>query len=320
MSWFFGKFTQNASLFSKYTEAVDWLNYHHLLYFWTVARLGSVTKAADELRLGPATVSAQVRRLEESLGEKLFQKSGRRLVLTEMGHVACRYADEIFSLGHELTDTMKGRPTGHPVRLRIGVSDVLPKRIAYRLIKPALQLATPVRVLCREERPARLLAALAVHELDVILSDSPVGPEVSVRAFNHPLGECGMGFYATPKLARKRPRSFPKSLNGMPMLLPTDSMAIRHALDQWFELNGVHPAVVGEFDDYSLLIVFAAAGHGIFAAPWVLDQELRRQFGFVRIGRTNAVRARFFAISAERKIKNPAVVAICEASHEKSLD
>lgn len=299
---------------------MDWLNYHHLLYFWTVARLGSVTQAAAELRLGPATVSAQVRRLEENLGEKLFQKSGRRLVLTEMGHVAYRYAEEIFSLGRELTDTVKGRPTGHPLRLRIGVSDVLPKRIAYRLIKPALALPTPVRVLCREERPARLLAALAVHELDVILSDAPVGPEVSVRAFNHPLGGCGMGFYAAPKLLRTRLRGFPALLDGKPMLLPTDSMAIRNALDQWFESQGIHPAVVGEFDDYSLLIVFAAAGHGIFAAPLVLDRELRRQYGFLCIGRTDAVRASFYAISVERKIKNPAVVAICESARKQTFD
>lgn len=298
---------------------MEWLNYHHLLYFWTVARLGSISKASEELLVGPATISAQIQRLEESHGEQLFQKSGRRLVLTEMGHVAYRYAQEIFSLGRELTDTMKGRPTGHPLRLRIGVSDVLPKRIAYRLIKPALGLAAPVRVLCREERPARLLAALAVHELDVVLSDAPLGPEVSVRAFSHALGDCGMGFYAAPRLAGKGLRGFPRSMNGVPFLLPTDSMAIRHALDQWFESKGIHPAVVGEFDDYSLLVVFAAAGHGFFAAPWVLDRELQRQYGFVRIGRTFAVRAHFFAISLERKVKNPAVVAICEAARKKTF-
>jgi len=298
---------------------MEWLNYHHLLYFWTVARLGGIAKASEELLLAPPTISAQIRLLEENLGEKLLQKSGRRLVLTEMGHVAYRYAEEIFSLGRELTDTMKGRPTGHPVRLRIGVADVLPKRIAYRLIKPAIELPAPVRVLCREERPARLLAALAGHELDVVLSDAPVGPEVSVRAFSHPLGECGMGFYSMPNLAKNRLRRFPKSLEGMPWLLPTDSMAIRHDLDQWFESEGIHPAVVGEFDDFSLLIVFGAAGHGLFAAPLVLDHEVRRQYGFVRIGRTDAVRSRFFAISVERKVKNPAVVAICEAARQKTF-
>ena len=297
---------------------MEWLNYHHLLYFWTVARLGSIANASEELLLASATISAQIRRLEESLGEELFQKSGRRLVLTEMGHVAYRYAEEIFSLGRELTDTVKGRPTGHPLRLRIGVSDVLPKRIAYRLIHPALRLPTPVRLICREERPARLLGALALHELDVILSDAPFGPEVSVRAFNHPLGECGMGFYGTPRLAKNRLRAFPKSLDGAPWLLPTDSMAMRHGLDQWFESQRIHPVVVGEFDDFSLLIVFAAAGHGVFAYPSVLDQELRRAYGFVRIGRTDAVRARFFAISVEKKVKNPAVVAICEAASHRT--
>lgn len=298
---------------------MEWLNYHHLLYFWTVARLGGIAKASGELLLAPPTISAQIRRLEESLGEKLFQKSGRRLVLTEIGHMAYRYAEEIFSLGRELTDTVKGRPTGHPLRLRVGVADVLPKRIAYRLIQPAVELTTPVRVICREERPARLLAALAVHELDVVLSDAPIGPEASVRAFNHPLGECGMGFYGTPRLAKNRPPGFPKSLDGVPWLLPTDSMAMRHGLDQWFEAQRIHPVVVGEFDDFSLLRVFATAGHGVFAAPWVLDQELRREYGFVRIGRTDAVRARFFAISVEKKVKNPAVVAICEAARHRTF-
>ena len=181
---------------------MEWLNYHHLLYFWTVARLGSIAKASKELLLAPPTISAQIRRLEESLGEKLLQKSGRGLALTEMGHVVYRYAEEIFSLGRELTDTMRGRPTGHPLRLRIGVADVLPKRIAYHLIKPALGLPGGVRVMCREERPARLLAALAVHELDVVLSDAPVGPEVSVRAFSHPLFsvDLQMGTNLTPEV------------------------------------------------------------------------------------------------------------------------
>ena len=187
---------------------MEWMNYHHLLYFWTVAKTGSIAKASGELLLAPPTISAQIHRLEDSLGEKLFARSGRRLVRTEVGHVVFRYAEEIFSLGRELRDTLKGRPTGHPLRLRVGVADVLPKRIAHRLIEPSLHLGAPVRVICREDRPDRLLAELAVNELDVVLSDAPIGPAVKVHAFNHLLGECGIGFYGRPKLAATLRRGF----------------------------------------------------------------------------------------------------------------
>jgi LysR family transcriptional activator of nhaA len=298
---------------------MEWLNYHHLFYFWTVARAGSITKASNELLLTPPTISAQIRCLEENLGEKLFTKSGRRLVLTEVGHVVFRYGEEIFSLGRELTSTLKGRPTGSPLRLRVGVSDVLPKRIAYRLIRPALHLPTSVRVVCREERPARLLAEMAVDRLDVVLLDAPMGPGFSIRAFNHPLGECSVSFYGIPRLAKPRRSGFPRSLDRAPWLLPTDSMDIRHSLDQWFDSQGIHPVIKGEFDDFSLLRVFAAEGHGIFAAPIVLDRELRKAYGFVRIGQTDAVRARFYAVSMERKVKNPAVVAICETARSSTF-
>ncbi len=296
------------------------MNYHHLLYFWTVAKTGSIAKASGELLLAPPTISAQIHRLEESLGEKLFARSGRRLVLTEVGHVVFRYAEEIFALGRELRDTLKGRPTGHPLRVRVGVADVLPKQIAHRLIEPALHLGAPVRVICREDRPDRLLAELAVNELDVVLSDAPIGPGVKVHAFNHLLGECGIGFYGTSKLAATLRRGFPRSLDRAPVLLPTDSTSIRPSLDQWFESQNIRPMVTGEFDDFSLLRVFGETGLGVFAAPSVLDTEMHKRYGFSRIGRTDAVRARFYAISVERKIKNQAVIAICEVAREKIFD
>ena len=295
---------------------MEWLNYHHLLYFWMVARKGSIVKASEELLLAPPTISAQIGRLEENLGEKLFARSGRRLVLTEVGHVAFRYAEEIFSLGREFTDTLKGRPTGRPLQLLVGVADVLPKAIVYRLIEPAFQLPSPVRIVCREDPPDRLFALLAVQQLDLILSDAPIGPGISVRAFNHPLGDCGVGFYGKPKMAQKLKKSFPKSLESAPMLVPTESASLRVDLDEWFESQGLRPVIVGEFEDFSLLRMFAAAGRGIFAAPRVLDQEMRRQYGFIRIGATDTVRARFYAISVERKIKNPAVVAICDEARQ----
>ncbi|MEJ2009364.1 MAG: transcriptional activator NhaR [Acidobacteriota bacterium] len=295
---------------------MEWINYHHLFYFWTVARTGSIAKASEELLLSPPTISSQLSRLEDQLGEKLFVRSGRRLVLTEAGNITFRYAEEIFSLGRELTNTLRGRPTGHPLRLRVGVADPLPKWIAYHLISPALQLPGSVRVICYEHRPDRLLAELAVNELDVVLSEAPVGPQVKVRAFNHLLGECDVGFYGPRKDAARLRRGFPRSLDDFPFLLPTEDSSMRTSLDQWFNQQQVRPFVVGEFDDFSLLRTFAEAGHGAFAAPTILGSEMRH-YGFALIGRTSAIRSRFYAISVERRIKNPAVVAISEAARQK---
>lgn len=296
---------------------MEWLNYHHLLYFWMVAKKGSIAKASEELLLAPPTISAQIGKLEENLGENLFTRSGRRLVLTDTGQVVFRYADEIFSLGRELIDTLKGRPTGRPLQLLVGVADVLPKVIVYRLIEPAFRLPSPVQIVCREDPPDRLLALLAVQQLDLVLSDAPIGPGINVRAFNHPIGDCGVGFYGQPKLAKKFGKNFPQSMDAAPLLMPTESASLRRDLDGWFESQGVRPTVVGAFDDFSLLRMFASAGRGILAAPRVLDQEMGRRYGFIRIGVTEAIRARFYAISVERKIKNPAVVAICETARQK---
>ncbi len=295
---------------------MEWINYHHLLYFWTVARTGSIVKASQELLLAPPTISSQISRLEDQLGEKLFARSGRRLLLTDAGHTAFRYADEIFSLGRELNDTLRGRPTGHPMRLRVGVADHLPKWIAYHLINPAVRLPGSIRVICYEHRLDQLLAELALNDLDVVLSDAPVGPQAKVRAFNHLLGECDVAFYAQQKVAPKLRRGFPNSLDGVPFLLPTEDSSMRFGLDQWFNQRQIRPRVVGEFDDFSLLRTFAEAGHGAFAAPWVLDREMRH-YGFGFIGRTRAIRSRFYAISVERRIKNPAVVAISEVARRR---
>jgi LysR family transcriptional regulator, transcriptional activator of nhaA len=296
---------------------MEWLNYHHLLYFYTVARTGSIVRACEELRLAPPTVSAQIRLLEEHLGERFFAKSGRGLTLTEMGQVVFRYAEEIFATGRELVDTVKGRPTGRPFRLKVGIADVLPKLIAYKLLEPVLRLDFPVRIVCLEDKPAQLLAELAVHELDVVLSDSPMGTEASVKAFNHLLGECGVGFFATPKAAASYRRRFPKCLDGAPFLFPTENTALRRELDRWFESIGVRPRIAGEFEDSALLKVFGKAGKGVFAAPSILDKEVREQYGVKLIGRTEEVRERFYAISVERKLKHPAVVAICETARKE---
>ena len=294
-------------------EVMEWLNYHHLLYFWVVARRGSIAAAGEELRLAAPTIGAQIRKLEVSLGEKLLTRQGRKLVLTDVGKLVMSYADEIFTLGQDLTNAVKERPTGRPLRLTIGIADVLPKWIAYRLIEPAFRLPERVQIVCREDRPERLFAELAVHELDVVLSDAPVGSDVRVKAFSHLLGECGVTFFAKAKLAKAYRRGFPRSLHGAPFLLPTDNTAIRRALELWFESQGIRPTVVGEFDDFALLRIFGEAGEGIIPAPAAIEREMRSRHQFERIGSTDSVRGRFYAISVERKIKHPAVVAICEA-------
>ncbi len=296
---------------------MEWLNYHHLLYFWTVVRAGTITKACEELRLAPPTISAQLKSLENQLGEKLLTRSGRVLVPTDVGRMVYRYAGEIFSLGREMMDAVKQRPTGRPLRLVIGVDDVLPKEIAHRLIEPALRLAEPVQVVCREAGLERLVAELAIHELDVVLSDAPITPSLNVRAYSHHLGDCGVSFVGTPELARRYRRGFPKSLNGAPVLLPTNDTAIRRDLDQWLDAHEVRPVLAGEFEDFALLRVFGQAGTGVFPVPSILEHQFRKDYGIRRIGGVRNVRGHFYAISGERKLQHPAVVAIREAARQE---
>lgn len=298
---------------------MDWLNYHHLYYFWTVAREGSIAKASATLHLAQPTISAQIRALEESLGQPLFSRVGRGLALTDVGHTVLRYADEIFTLGRELTDVVKGRPAGRALRLIVGVADVLPKFIAYRLLEPALRLDTPVILECREDTPDRLLQELSVHGVDLVLSDAPLGSHVRVRAYSHLLGECGVTFFGAPALAASLRRRFPASLDGAPMLLPGTGASLRRPLQQWLEAQQVQPQVVGEFEDSALMKVFGQAGAGFFVAPTAIEQEVRRQYGVKIIGRTNDLRERFYAISVERRIKHPAVAAICEIARQGLL-
>jgi LysR family transcriptional activator of nhaA len=296
---------------------MEWLNYHHLLYFWTVVRTGSITAASRELRLAGPTISVQLRQLEDALSEKLLLRSGRSVVPTEVGRLAYKYAEEIFSTGRELLDVVKGRPTGRPLRVVIGIADVLPKLVAHRLIEPALHLSQPVRLICHEDNPQHLLAELALQELDLVLLDAPIGPAVKVRAYNHLLGESGIVFLARPRLAARYRRNFPRSLDGAPLLLPMANSAIRRNLDQWFDSLGIRPNLVGEFEDSGLLREFGAAGTGIFPAVSVVEEQLRRHYDVARVGRTEAVRSTFYAISIERKLRHPAVIAICQSARRE---
>ena len=293
---------------------MEWLNYHHLLYFWVVAREGSIVKASKELRLAHPTISGQIHRLEEVLGEKLFARSGRGLALTEAGRVAYRYASEIFSLGREFVDTLGGRASGRPLRLTVGVADVLPSSLVRRFLEPAYRLGQSVHIICRADKSVEeFLADLALHRVDVVLADGPPGPGVAVRAFGHLLGECGTTFFASPSLKLSR-RRFPASLDGAPFVMPGAPSMVRRALEQWFDARDVRPRIVAECDDSALAKDFGEAGMGIFAAPTVIEAEVRRHYRVRVVGHAEEVRQQFFAISVERRIKHPAVVAISEAA------
>jgi LysR family transcriptional regulator, transcriptional activator of nhaA len=289
------------------------LNYQHLKYFWAVSRHGNLTRASAELLLTPQTVSTQIRDLEKGLGVELFSREGRRLVLTDIGRVVYRYADEIFNIGREIQDVVRGLP-GRAMYLVVGVADVVPKLIAHQLIEPATQLKEPVRVICREGRTDRLLAELAIHKLDVVLSDTPIPPAVKIRAYNHLLGESKVTFMASDRLARNCRKGFPESMNGAPILLPAEGTVLRGTLEQWFDSLEIRPMIVGEFEDSALLKAFGQAGVGIFAVPSVIQDEVGRQYGVEPIGVVEGIVERFYAISLERKVRHPAVAAVCIAA------
>jgi LysR family transcriptional activator of nhaA len=296
---------------------MEWLNYHHLLYFWVVAKEGSIVRASEELRLAHPTISGQIHRLEEVLGEKLFSRKGRNLALTDAGRIAFRYADEIFALGREFLDTVKGRSSGQQLRLVVGVSDALAKSIVYRILEPAFHLGEQVRLVCLENRSVEaFMGDLAMNAVDVILSDAPAGPGTSVRAFSHPLGECGLLFFATPALAKVYRRGFPHSLDGAPFVLPASDSTLRREIDEWLASKDIRPRIVAELDDAALVKTLGQAGLGVFAAADVVEKEVRRLYGVHVVGRAKEIRQRFYAISLERKIKHPAVVAICETARK----
>lgn len=290
---------------------MKWLNYHHLLYFWTVAREGSVVAAAEKLSLTQPTISGQLRLLERAFGERLFERKGRGLVLTEVGRTVYRYADEIFGLGRELLAVLDDRPTGRPIRLAVGVSDAMPKMIAAQLLAPALALPGGVQLVVRDDKTDRLLGLLSVHELDVVLADAPMGPEVSVKAFNHLLVESPVSVFAPAPAAARLRRRFPHSLADARLLLPARHTALRRSLDAWFDRHHLHPKnVLGDIEDSGLLNALAAGAGAVFAAPRLVAGEVCRQYRVRRVADLAGVVERFYAISIEKRLQHPAVVAI----------
>lgn len=294
---------------------MDWLNYHHLLYFWTVAKEGGVSKAAKVLHLAQPTLSSQIRKLEKSVGHTLFERTGRTLTLTETGQLVYRYADEIFGLGRELADVLNHRTDEKKSRFLVGVQGALPKLVVYELLRPALESEDQAfQVVCFEGKINELLGELALHRLDVVIADRPLTPDTHIRAFNHLLGKCGVTVYGTTKLAKKYKKNFPESLDSAPMLLPTQNTSLRRLLEQWFDDNEIHPVIEHEFEDSAVLKVFGQEGHGLFITPSAIEEDVCRQYSVKVVGRLPEIVEQFYAISIEKRLKHPAVVKLTNSA------
>ncbi|EPJ76638.1 MULTISPECIES: transcriptional activator NhaR [Pseudomonas] len=293
------------------------LNYRQLHYFWVVAKTGSIVRACDQLNLTPQTISGQISLLEQTLGVDLFQRVGRQLELTEAGRLALPYAEQMFQLGNELEAMLRAQPDEQQILFRVGVADVVPKSIVYRLIAPTMELQEPMRISCREDKLERLLADLAIQRLDLVISDSPMPSHLDIKGYSQKLGECGISFFATPELAQRYGKDFPASMQGAPLLIPGQETVVRSRLMRWFADQNVQPRIVGEFDDSALMKAFGKSGSGIFVAPSVIADEVQAQYGVELLGQTDAVTESFYAISVERKVKHPGIIAITESARHK---
>lgn len=297
---------------------MDWLNYHHLLYFWMTAKEGSVVKASEKLHLSQPTISNQLKTLEQTIGHQLFQRTGRQLILTEVGQDVFRYADAIFTMGQDLQHFLLGQSqSSHRKRLQIGITDSLPKLVSYRILEPLLYKQNELRFVCYEDDNLEgLLQRLAVYELDLVLADAPVPPGARFRAYNHLLGECGVSFFGTREFARQYGPGFPKSLNQAPMLLPSDNTALRAELEAWFSAEGIYPEIIAEFDDMALLKIFCQKGKGIMCLPTVVEQDIVRTLDVEVLGHEQLVKSEFYAISVERRIRQPLILELVEHARQ----
>nr|WP_314482530.1 transcriptional activator NhaR [uncultured Pseudomonas sp.] len=292
------------------------LNYRQLHYFWVVARTGSIVRASEQLNLTPQTISGQITLLEQAYGVELFRRVGRQLELTETGRQALTYAEQMFQLGSELEAMLRAGPQEH-ILFRVGVADVVPKSIVYRLLAPTMELEDALRINCREDKLERLLADLAIQRLDLVISDSPMPPHLDIKGYSQKLGECGLSFFATPTLAHRHDGPFPECLQDAPLLIPGQETVLRSRLLRWLGEQHIQPRIVGEFDDSALMQAFGQSGSGIFVAPSVIAEEVCRQYGVQLIGQTEAVNESFYAISVERKVKHPGIVAITEGARRE---
>ncbi|WP_419709381.1 transcriptional activator NhaR [Pseudomonas sp. NFX224] len=293
------------------------LNYRQLHYFWVVAKTGSIVRACEQLNLTPQTISGQISLLEQTYGIELFRRVGRQLELTEAGRQTLPYAEQMFQLGGELELMLRAQPNEQQILFRVGVADVVPKSIVYRLIAPTMELSEPLRITCREDKLERLLADLAIQRLDLVISDSPMPSHLDIKGYSQKLGECGISFFATPELAVRFGQDFPRNLHGAPLLIPGPETVVRSRLQRWFAEQQIQPQIVGEFDDSALMQAFGQSGSGIFIGPSVIADEVKRQCGVEVIGQTDAVSESFYAISVERKVKHPGIVAITEGARRE---
>jgi LysR family transcriptional activator of nhaA len=293
------------------------LNYRQLHYFWVVAKTGSIVRACEQLNLTPQTISGQISLLEQTYGIELFRRVGRQLELTEAGRQTLPYAEQMFQLAGELELMLRAQPNEQQILFRVGVADVVPKSIVYRLIAPTMELSEPLRITCREDKLERLLADLAIQRLDLVISDSPMPSHLDIKGYSQKLGECGISFFATAELAARYGQDFPRSLHGAPLLIPGPETVVRSRLQRWFAEQQIQPRIVGEFDDSALMQAFGQSGSGIFIGPSVIADEVKRQCGVELIGQTDAVSESFYAISVERKIKHPGIVAITEGARRQ---
>jgi LysR family transcriptional activator of nhaA len=290
------------------------LNLKHLRYFWSVATHGSIARAAEALFITPQTISGQISDLEKQVGKKLFKREGRNLVMTDTGQLVFSYADEMFRLGNELQDVLAGHTPGASITLKVGIAMIVPKLLAYRVLEPVLHMSEQVRLICNEAPLVDLLADLSVHKLDVVLADSPTSPVLNIRAYNHELGQSGITFYSVPEKAEAYRENFPSSIDGAKMLMPSHGSHLRRSLETWFEKKEINPLIIAEFEDRALMKAFGEADAGIFTTPTAVKEDVLQKYGVEVIGETEEISERFFLISAERHIKNPAVSLITETA------
>jgi LysR family transcriptional activator of nhaA len=295
----------------------DNINYKHLHYFWVVATEGSIARAAEKLFITPQTISGQLSMLEERIGQTLFDRVGRRLRLTETGRLVLRYADDIFELGRELGDVLRGAPLVGTSEFIVSAASALPKTIVYKVLEPALTVSSDISLTCKEGPVEAILGELAIHEVDMVLTDTPLSSAFSIKAYNHYLGQSTLSFFAAPELAAKLNGAFPNCLHETPMLLPTKQYAIRQIFDKWCTDNGIFPLVRGQYDDSALMKSFGKAGFGVFFMPSIIEEEVKSGFGLQVIGRSQSLKQKFYAISSERKVTHPAVAAICNTARDK---
>ncbi|MBL8752296.1 MAG: LysR family transcriptional regulator [Planctomycetes bacterium] len=296
---------------------MEWLNFHHLRYFHVVAREGSIARAGEVLHTSQPAISTQLRQLEQALGEKLFQRQGRGLSLTEAGRLVQGYAEQIFGLGRELLDAVRDRPTGAPLRVQIGVCDAVPKDLSFRLLEPLLRGPERSRVVVHEDRAERLLAALATFELDLVIADGPIATGSRVKAFHHPLGESAIGVFGRADRVKALRGTFPASLRGAPFLLPLPDSELRRAFDIWARDHDLAPDLVAEVEDDALLRSLASAGHGFVLAPTVLGRDLAATAKLAKVAEVPGVRVRYMAVTVARRVDNPAVVRLLAGARDK---